>query len=70
MSQRDMNDSAIRLDIDGQPSCDLLATRLLKPDSGNIRSDQQKRECFGGGFDCFWTFSTASLGAIWDAYAE
>jgi len=35
------------LDIDGQASCDLLLARLLRPDNGNIRSDQQKRECFG-----------------------
>lgn len=48
-SQRDMSDSSIRLDVDDKPSCGLLVARLFRPDSGNIRSDQQKRECFGGG---------------------
>jgi hypothetical protein len=40
--QRDMSDSSIGLDVDGQPRCDFLVARLLRPDSGNVRSDQQK----------------------------
>jgi hypothetical protein len=53
-----MNDSSVRLDVDGQLRRDLLVAHLLRPDSGNTRSDQQKRECFGGGsklpvFDLF-----------------
>ena len=41
--------SWIRLDVDGQPSCDFLVARVLRPDSGIVQSDQQKRGCFGGG---------------------
>jgi hypothetical protein len=44
-----MSDSSTALHVDGQLCCDLLVACLVKPDSGNIRSDQQKRECFGGG---------------------
>jgi hypothetical protein len=40
--QRDMSDSSIGLGVDGQPRCDCLVARLLRPDSGNVRSDQQK----------------------------
>lgn len=40
-----MSDSSIRLGVNGQPCCDFLVARVLWPDSGNVRSDQQNHGC-------------------------
>ncbi len=57
-----MNDSSVRLDVDGQLRRDLLVAHLLRPDSGNTRSDQQTR-VFRRWIEiaCFRPFPTDSL---------